>query len=167
MSAADTVVVEGDHRVAFLEFASAEAMAGRGPGTRRGVPARGHGRGSSAPSGRWPRPSPPSGRTGSEELLPLIQPQAPSLPAAPHGPRTKKAFAELRLSAAAALGVDPVEPRPLARIQLAKVLMLLGTFFGLWLLVSQLVGLGGIGEVLAGRCGGGSWRPCSSPRPPR
>jgi uncharacterized membrane protein YbhN (UPF0104 family) len=83
-----------------------------------------------------------------EALLPLIQPQATSATALPHGRRTKKAFTELRLSTAAALGVEPVEPRPLARVQVSQLLMLLGTFFGLWLLVSQLVGLDGIGELL-------------------
>ena len=84
-----------------------------------------------------------------EELLPLIQPQVTSVSAVPRGPRAKKAFTELRTSAAEALGVDPVEPRPLARFQVSQLLMLLGTFFGLWLLVSQLVGLNGIGDLLS------------------
>ena len=145
---ADTVVLEGDHRVAFLEFASAEAMASVEARERDAASLLMATAGIVGPERAVAAAVATLGSDRVEALLPLIQPQVASLSAVPHGPRTKKAFAELRLSAAAALGVDPVEPRPLARFQMAQLLMLLGTFFGLWLLVSQLVGLNGIGEVL-------------------
>jgi uncharacterized membrane protein YbhN (UPF0104 family) len=144
----DTVVLEGDHRVAFLEFASAEAMASVEARERDAASLLVTTAGIVGPERAVAAAVATLGSDRVEALLPLIQPQVASLSAVPHGPRTKKAFAELRLSAAAALGVDPVEPRPLARFQLAQLLMLLGTFFGLWLLVSQLVGLNGISEVL-------------------
>ena len=145
---AESVVLADAHGVAFLEFASAEAMAT--------VEARGRDAASLlvataaivGPERAVAAAVASLGPDRVEELLPLIQPQAISVSAVPHGPRTKKAFAELRRSAATALGVEPVEPRPLARVQVSQLLMLLGTFFGLWLLVSQLVGLNGISEVL-------------------
>jgi uncharacterized membrane protein YbhN (UPF0104 family) len=145
---ADTVAIDRAHGVAFLEFASAEAMAPIesrkrdaasllvatarvvGPERAVGVAADAIGRGR------------------VEALLPLIQPMGTSASTVPHRSRSKKNFAELRLSTATALGVDPVEPQPLARVQVSQLLMVLGTFFGLWLLVSQLIGLSGIGDLL-------------------
>ena len=145
---ADTVLLDGDHHVAFLEFASCEAMATveareRDAASLLVVTAQivGPDRAVAAAVTAF-------GPDRVEALLPLIQPQATSGTVAPHGPRTKKAFTQLRLRAAEVLGVDPVEPRPLARVQVAQLLMLAGTFFGLWLLVSQLAGLSGIGTQL-------------------
>jgi uncharacterized membrane protein YbhN (UPF0104 family) len=145
---ADTIVVDDDHRVAFLEFASAEAMA----------PVEARARDAASllvttatlvgPERAVAAAIDALGPDRVEDLLPLIQPQATSVSGLPHGSRTNKAFAELRLSAATALGIDPVEPRPLARFQLSQVLMVAGTFLALWLLVSQLIGLSGISELL-------------------
>ena len=59
-------------------------------------------------------------------------------------------LAALRKEAAAYLGIDPVEPVPLARVRPSQLLMLAATFFGLWLLVQQFVGFGEIVPVLAG-----------------
>ena len=56
----------------------------------------------------------------------------------------------MRKEAAAYLGIDPVEPVPLARVRPSQLLMLAATFFGLWLLVQQFVGFGEIVPVLAG-----------------
>jgi uncharacterized membrane protein YbhN (UPF0104 family) len=145
---ADTVVHDRDRGVAFLEFASAEAMATTDTLARdaasllvttAGIVGAERAVGAAAAA---------IGRDRVEELLPLIQPLATSASTVPHGSRSRKAFTELRLSAASALGVEPVEPRPLARVQVSQLLMVLGTFFGLWLLVSQLVGLSGIGDLL-------------------
>ncbi len=85
-----------------------------------------------------------------EELLPLIQPQVLPQHAGRRGGQLKKDLAALRVEAAAQLGVEPVEPVPLVRVQPSKLIMLAATFFGLWLLVEQLVGLSEIGHVLAG-----------------
>ena len=145
---ADTVVLEPDHGVAFLGFASAEAMAPIESQTRDAAsllvatsrivgPERAVGGAAAA-----------IGRDRVEALLPMIQPLGISASRHVHGTPSKKQLAELRLSAATALGVDPVEPRPLARVQVSQLLMVLGTFLGLWLLVSQLIGLSGIGDLL-------------------
>ncbi len=145
---ADSIVLDDAHHVAFLEFASAQAMAtveARGRDAASLLVATA---GMVGPERAVAAAIATLGSERVEALLPLIQPQATSATALPHGRRTKKAFTELRLSTAAALGVEPVEPRPLARVQVSQLLMLLGTFFGLWLLVSQLVGLDGIGELL-------------------
>lgn len=145
---ADSVVLDDDHHVAFLEFASTEAMAPPEACDRDAASLLVTTADIVGPDRAVAAAVASLGPERVEGLLPLIQPQATSVTAFPHGPQSKKAFAELRLSAAAALGVEPVEPRPLARLQASQLLMLLGTFFGLWLLVSQLVGLSGIGEIL-------------------
>jgi glycosyltransferase 2 family protein len=145
---ADSVVLCSDHRVAFLEFASAEAMAPVESRARDAASLLVTTAGIVGPERAVAAAVDAIGRDRVEELVPLIQPQATSASTVPHGSRTKKAFAELRLSAATALGIDPVEPQPLARFQFSQLLMLLGTFFGLWLLVSQLIGLSGIGDLL-------------------
>ncbi|MGA3148131.1 MAG: lysylphosphatidylglycerol synthase transmembrane domain-containing protein [Acidimicrobiales bacterium] len=145
---ADNVVLDDAHRMAFLEFAATEAMASVETRGRDAASLLVATAGIVGPERAVAAAIAALGSERVEELLPLIQPQATAITAVPHGPRTKKAFTELRLSAAKALGVDPVEPRPLARFQVSQLLMLLGTFFGLWLLVSQLVGLTGIGEIL-------------------
>jgi len=145
---ADGVVVGPDHTVAFLEFAMAQPMA---PSELRARDL------ASLLVATATVVGPPRavaaaidalGRDRVRELLPLIQPQVTSASTA-RGGHAKKAFAELRLEAATSLGVEPVEPQPLARFQLAQVLMLVGTFAGLWLLISQLIGLQGIGSLLA------------------
>jgi len=145
---ADSVVIDDAHQVAFLEFASAEPMATVESRERDAASLLVVTAGIVGPERAVSAAVATLGPHRVEELLPLIQPQATSVTAVPHGPRTKKAFTELRLRAAEALGVDPVEPRPLARFQVSQLLMLLGTFLGLWLLVSQLVGLNGIGDIL-------------------
>ena len=146
---ADSIVLGPAHRVAFVEFASAEAMAPAESLDRDAASLLVATAGIVGPERSVAAAVTALGPQRVEELLPLIQPQATSTSAVPRGPRTKKAFTELRTSAARTLGVDSVEPRPLARFQVSQLLMLLGTFFGLWLLVSQLVGLNGIGTVLS------------------
>ncbi len=145
---AETVVVGPDHQVAFLEFASAESMATVEDRARDAASLLVATAAVVGPDRAVAAAIDALEPGGVEELLPLIQPQAVSASTAPGGARTRKAFAELRLQVAARLGVDPVEPRPLARFQVSKLLMLAGTFFGLWILVSQLIGLSGIGELL-------------------
>ena len=61
----------------------------------------------------------------------------------------KQELAALRTRAAADLGIDPVEPAPLARVRLSQLVMLAATFFGVWLLIQQFVGFGEISHVLA------------------
>jgi uncharacterized membrane protein YbhN (UPF0104 family) len=148
---ADTLVIGTGHQVAFTEFACGEAMAG--PETRRRDAASlliatalvvGPRRAVAIAAGAI-------GRDRVIELLPLIQPRAmPSRPGWRPPPHLKKDLAALRKEAAACLGVDPVEPVPLARVQLSRVVMLAATFFGLWLLVEQFVGFSEIAPVLAG-----------------
>jgi uncharacterized membrane protein YbhN (UPF0104 family) len=145
---ADTVIIGPDHQVAFLEFASAEAMATTESRSRDAASLLVATAAVVGPDRAVAAAVESLGAGRVEELLPVIQPQAVSTPTAPEGRRSKKAFAELRLQAAAQLGIDPVEPQPLARFQLSQLLMLVGTFLGLWLLVSQLIGLSGIGELL-------------------
>jgi len=148
---ADTVVIGAGHQVAFTDFARGEAMAG--PEARRGdaaslliatAEAVGPRRAVAIATGA-------AGRDRVIDLLPLIQPRA--MPARPGGrepPYLKKDLAALRQEAAAYLGIDPVEPAPLARVRPAQLVMLAATFFGLWLLVQQFVGFGEIVPVLAG-----------------
>ena len=142
-----------DHRVGFLDFANAEAMAAtEAHGRRTPLP-------SSSPTAAIVGPH-TGGRRAIEAcgpdrvaaLLPLIQPQVlPTVgPADPK--RTKGDLKGLRLAAAGAAGIPPVEPQPLARVQLAKLLLLAGTFFGIWLLVEQLVGL-----QASGTCSNANW----------
>ena len=145
---ADSMVVDHGHEVAFLEFASSQAMATVEARDRDAASLLIATAGAVGPERAVAAAVAALGPGRVEDLLPLIQPQATSVSAAPHGPRTKKAFTELRTRAAESLGVDPVEPRPLARFQVSQLLMLVGTFLGLWLLVSQLVGLNGIGGLL-------------------
>jgi glycosyltransferase 2 family protein len=147
---ADTLVVGTGHQVAFTEFACGEAMAG--PETRRQDAASlliatatvvGPRRAAAIAAGAI-------GRDRVIELLPLIQPRAmPSRPGWRAPPHLKKELAALRKEAAAYLGIDPVEPVPLARVRLSQLVMLAATFFGLWLLVEQFVGFGEISHVLA------------------
>jgi uncharacterized membrane protein YbhN (UPF0104 family) len=144
----DTIVLDADHRVAFLEFASAEAMSPVEARARDAASLLVTTAGLVGPARAVAAAIDALGPDRVEEMLPLIQPQATSASTVPHGSRTNKTFAELRLSAAAALGIDPVEPRPLARFQVSQVLMVAGTFLALWLLVSQLIGLSGISELL-------------------
>jgi len=148
---ADTLVIGPGHQVAFTEFACGEAMAE--PETRRGdaaslliATAEAAGpRRAVAIAARA------IGRGRVIELLPLIQPRAmPSRPGWRAPPHLKKELAALRNEAAAYLGIDPVEPAPLARVRLSRLVMLAATFFGLWLLVEQFVGFGEISHVLAG-----------------
>jgi uncharacterized membrane protein YbhN (UPF0104 family) len=146
---ADSVVIDRGHQVAFLEFASTEAMATVEARERDAASLLVATAGIVGPERAVAAAVTTLGADRVEELLPLIQPQATSVSAVPRSPRARRAFTDLRSSAARALGVEPVEPRPLARFQLSKLLMLLGTFFGLWLLVSQFVGLSGIGELLS------------------
>ena len=148
---ADTLVVGTGHRVAFTDFARGEAMAG--PEARRGDAASlliatalvaGPRRAVAAAADAV-------GRDRVIELLPLIQPQAmPSRPGWRAPPHLKRDLAALRTEAAAYLGIDPVEPVPLARVRPSQLVMLAATFFGLWLLVQQFVGFGEIVPVLAG-----------------
>jgi len=147
---ADTLVVGTGHRVAFTDFSRGEAMAG--PEVRRGDAASlliatalvaGPRRAVAAAADAV-------GRDRVIELLPLIQPQAmPSPPGWRAPPHLKKDLAALRKEAAAYLGIDPVEPVPLARVRPSQLVMLAATFFGLWLLVQQFVGFGEIVPVLA------------------
>jgi uncharacterized membrane protein YbhN (UPF0104 family) len=147
---ADTVVIGTGHQVAFTEFACGEAMAG--PETRRRDAASlliatarvaGPRRAVTSAAGAI-------GRDRVIELLPLIQPRAlPSRPGWRAPPHLKKDLAALRKEAAAYLGIDPVEPVPLARVRLSQLVMLAATFFGLWLLIEQFVGFGDISHVLA------------------
>jgi len=147
---ADTLVVGTGHRVSFTDFARGEAMAG--PEARRGDAASlliatalvaGPRRAVAAAADAV-------GRDRVIELLPLIQPQAmPSPPGWRAPPHLKKDLAALRKEAAAYLGIDPVEPVPLARVRPSQLVMLAATFFGLWLLVQQFVGFGEIVPVLA------------------
>jgi uncharacterized membrane protein YbhN (UPF0104 family) len=148
---ADTLVLGAGHQVAFTEFACGEAMAG--PETRR--------RDAASLLIATARVAGPRravitavdtiGRDRVIELLPLIQPRAlPSRPGWRAPPHLKKDLAALRKEAAAYLGIDPVEPVPLVRVQLSQLMMLAATFFGLWLLVEQFVGFGEISHVLAG-----------------
>jgi hypothetical protein len=126
---ADTLVVGTGHRVAFTEFACGEAMAG--PGARRGDAASlliatalvaGPRRAVAAAADAI-------GRDRVIELLPLIQPQAmPSRPGWRAPPHLKKDLAALRKEAAAYLGIDPVEPVPLARVRPSQLVMLAATF---------------------------------------
>jgi len=145
---AQSILLDTSHRVAFLEFASMEAMASAEALERDAASLLVATAGIVGPERAVAAAVATVGPDRVKQVLPLIQLQAVSATAIPHGPKTKKAFAELRLSTARALGVDPVEPRPLARIQIPQVLMVLGTFFGLWLLVQQLIGLNGISEIL-------------------
>ena len=145
---ADTVVLDGERRVAFLEFASAEAMATDGARDRDAVSLLVATAGLVGPERAVAAAVAALGPGRVEALLPLIQPQVTPAATVRHGRSSKKVFAELRLGAASALGIDPVEPRPLARLQLSQVLMVVGTFLGLWLLVSQAIGLSGIGDLL-------------------
>jgi uncharacterized membrane protein YbhN (UPF0104 family) len=148
---ADTLVIGAGHQVAFTEFACGEALAG--PEARRGDAASlliatalvtGPQRAVAAAAGAV-------GRDRIIELLPLIQPQAmPSRPGWRAPPHLKKDLATLRKEAAAYLGIDPVEPVPLARVRPSQLAMLAATFLGLWLLVQQFVGFGEIVPVLAG-----------------
>ena len=147
----DTIVVDAAGEVAFCEFSRAEAMAGpedcrrddaallvalsRTVGPERAV--------------RQSIDAVGPDRLGG--LLPLVQPQVLS---AGSGSRpsssVRKELTALREEGAIQLGIEPVEPVPLARVQVAKVVMVVFTFFGLWLLVQQLLGLGEIRGVLAG-----------------
>ena len=148
---ADTLLIGTGHQVAFTEFACGEAMAG--PETRRRDAASlliatarvaGPQRAVAIAAGAI-------GRDRVVELLPLIQPRAvPSRPGWRAPPHLKKELAALRKEAAAYLGIDPVEPVPLARVRPSQLVMLAATFFGLWLLVQQFVGFGEIAPVLAG-----------------
>jgi uncharacterized membrane protein YbhN (UPF0104 family) len=147
---ADTLVIGPDHQVAFTEFACGEAMAG--PGTRRRDAA------SlliatalvAGPRRAVAIATDALGRDRVIELLPLIQPRAvPSHPGWQAPPHLKKDLAALRQEAAACLGIDPVEPVPLARVRPSQLVMLAATFFGLWLLVQQFLGFGEIAPVLA------------------
>jgi len=147
---ADTVVIGAGHQVAFTDFASGEAMAE--PQARRGDAASlliatseavGPRRAIAIAAGVL-------GRDRVIELLPLIQPRAmPSHPGWRAPPHLKKELAALREQAAAYLGIDPVEPAPLARVRLSQLVMLAATFFGVWLLIQQFVGFGEISHVLA------------------
>ena len=147
---ADTLVIGTGHQVAFTEFACGEAMAG--PETRRRDAASlliatalvaGPGRAVAIATSAI-------GRDRVIELLPFIQPRAiPSRPGWRAPPHLKQELAALRKEAAAYLGIDPVEPVPLARVRPSQLVMLAATFFGLWLLVQQFVGFGEIAPVLA------------------
>jgi glycosyltransferase 2 family protein len=148
---ADTLLIGTGHQVAFTEFACGEAMAG--PETRRRDAASlliatalvaGPRRAVAIAAGAL-------GRDRVTGLLPLIQPGAvPSRPGGQAPPHLKKELAALRKEAAAYLGLDPVEPVPLARVRPSQLAMLAATFLGLWLLVQQFVGFGEIAPVLAG-----------------
>jgi uncharacterized membrane protein YbhN (UPF0104 family) len=148
---ADTLVLGTGHQVAFTEFACGEAMAG--PEARRRDAA------SlliatalvAGPRRAVAIAAEAIGRDRVTDLLPLIQPRAvPSRPGWQAPPGLKKELAPLRKEAAAYLGIDPVEPVPLARVRPSQLAMLAATFFGLWLLVQQFVGFGEIAPVLAG-----------------
>jgi uncharacterized membrane protein YbhN (UPF0104 family) len=148
---ADTLVIGAGHQVAFTEFACGEAMAG--PETRR------HDAASlliatalvADPRRAVAIAADVLGRDRVIELLPLIEPRAvPSRPGWQAPPHLKKELAALREEAATYLGIDPVEPVPLARARPSQLVMLAATFFGLWLLVQQFVGFGEIVPVLAG-----------------
>ncbi len=147
---ADTLVIGPDHQVAFTEFACGEAMAG--PETRRRDAA------SlliatalvAGPRRAVAIATDALGRDRVIELLPLIQLRAvPSHPGWQAPPHLKRDLAALRKEAAAYLGIDPVEPVPLARVRPSQLVMLAATFFGLWLLVQQFLGFGEIAPVLA------------------
>ncbi len=84
------------------------------------------------------------------DLLPLIQPLVVTGRRPDTTRRSRRDLRDIRDACARELGVDSVEPVALARFQVSKVLMLLGTFFGLWLLIEQLIGLQGIGDTLRG-----------------
>ena len=146
----DSIVITPEHGIGYLDFANAEAMASPeswaadaaslliataevvGPDRAIGVAIEA------------------CGPERVAELLPLIQPQVlPTDPGLRTRKRKKQDLKGLRLTAAEQLGIPPVEPLPLARVQLSKLLMLAGTFFGIWLLVEQLVGLQGIGHLIA------------------
>jgi uncharacterized membrane protein YbhN (UPF0104 family) len=148
---ADTLLIGTGHQVAFTEFACGEAMAG--PEARRRDAA------SlliatalvAGPRRAVAIAADAMGRDRVIDLLPLIQPRAvPSRPGWRAPPHLKKELAALRKEAAAYLGIDPVEPVPLARVRPSQLVMLAATFFGLWLLVQQFVGFGEIVPVLAG-----------------
>jgi uncharacterized membrane protein YbhN (UPF0104 family) len=148
---ADTLVIGSGHQVAFTDFARGEAMAG--PEARRRDAASlliatatvvGPRRAVEIAAGVI-------GRDRVIELLPLIQPRAmPPRPGWRAPPHLKQDLDTLRKEAAAYLGIEPVEPVPLARVKLSQLVMLAATFFGLWLLIEQFVGFGEIGHVLAG-----------------
>jgi uncharacterized membrane protein YbhN (UPF0104 family) len=148
---ADTLVIGAGHQVAFTEFSCGEAMAGPEARRRDAVSlliatalVAGSRRAAAIAADAI-------GRDRVIELLPLIQPRAvPSRPGRQAPPHLKKELAALRKEAAAYLGIDPVEPVPLARARPSQLVMLAATFFGLWLLVQQFIGFGEIVPVLAG-----------------
>jgi uncharacterized membrane protein YbhN (UPF0104 family) len=146
----DTLAVDGS-AIAFCEFSRAEAMAS--------VDAR-H-RDDAALLVALARVAGPARAVASAEaalgadrlaaLLPLIQPQA--LPKGPEGRATtamRNELKALRDEGASQLGIEPVEPAPLVRARIANVLMVLATFFGLWLLIGKLLGAGEVRSVLSG-----------------
>jgi uncharacterized membrane protein YbhN (UPF0104 family) len=147
---ADTVVIGTGHQVAFTEFACGEAMTGPENRRRDAASLLIATAGVAGPRRAVSSAAGVIGRDRVIELLPLIQPRAlPSRPGWRAPPHLKKDLAALRKEAAAYLGIDPVEPVPLARVRLSQLVMLAATFFGLWLLIEQFVGFGDIGHVLA------------------
>jgi uncharacterized membrane protein YbhN (UPF0104 family) len=147
---ADTVVIGTGHQVAFTEFACGEAMTGPENRRRDAASLLIATAGVAGPRRAVSSAADVIGRDRVIELLPLIQPRAlPSRPGWRAPPHLKKDLAALRKEAAAYLGIDPVEPVPLARVRLSQLVMLAATFFGLWLLIEQFVGFGDIGHVLA------------------
>ena len=147
---ADTLLIGTGHQVAFTDFACGEAMAG--PEARRDDAASLL-IATATVAGPRRAVAIAAGALGHDRvigLLPLIQPRAmPSCPGWRAAPHLKKNLAALRNEAAAYLGIDPVEPVPLARVKPSQLVMLAATFFGLWLLVEQFVGFSEISHVLA------------------
>ncbi len=148
---ADSIVVGADQQIGFLDFGRAEMLAS--PESRAADAASllivtsgivGPERAVEAAIDGY-------GRDRLAALLPLIQPQVlPTDPGLRTRQRTKHDLQALRLAGAEQLGLPPIELQPLARVQVAKLAALAATFFGIWLLVQQLVGLRGIGHLLAG-----------------
>ncbi len=146
----DSIVLTPDHRVGFLDFANAEAMA---PPDSRAADAAALLIATAeivGPTRAIDGAIEACGPDRVAALLPLIQPQVlPTDPDLRTRKRTKGDLKGLRLTAAEQLGIPPVEPQPLARVQLSKLLLLAGTFLGIWLLVEQLVGLQDIGHLIS------------------
>jgi uncharacterized membrane protein YbhN (UPF0104 family) len=81
------------------------------------------------------------------EFLPLVQPRLLTQSGAP-SPASKGELSQLRQTATTELGAEPVEPLPLTRVQPQRIIMLVGTFVGIWLLIQQLSAFGNIREIL-------------------
>jgi len=164
----DTIAVDQAGHISFCEFSRAEAMAGAETCRRDDAallvalsqvvgPARAVHASNEAIGGQR-----------LTDLLPLVQPQA--LPAGPghrSSARLRKELGALRAEGAAQLGIDPVEPAPLARVQLAKVLMWRSrsSASGSW--SSSCSGWARSAGSWPGPPGAGWWQHSSSPRPPR